>query len=124
MALERETAGDGRYHGMVATREELHRDVDALSEPQVPKARIVVVEDDGPEPTIAEVRERLGTRPMTPAESTEFWREHEPHMVPPTAVARDRHAAGTLWCGSTATPQTRKRCWEGGDRAGDRRAAK
>jgi hypothetical protein len=67
----------------VATREELHRRVDALSEPQVPKAQIVVVEDDGPEPTIAEVRERLGTRPMTPEESEEFWREHGPQMLPP-----------------------------------------
>lgn len=82
MAPNRETAGHGRYHGAVATREELHRRVDALSEPQVPKARIVVVEDEGPEPTIAEVRERLGTRPMTPAESAEFWREHGPHMLP------------------------------------------
>jgi hypothetical protein len=29
----------------MATREQLHRDVDALPAPQVPKARIVVVEE-------------------------------------------------------------------------------
>jgi hypothetical protein len=81
--MSRRAVRYGRYDWGVATREELHRRVDALSEPQVPKARIIVVEDEGPEPTIAEVRERLGTRPMTPAESAEFWCEHGPHMLPP-----------------------------------------
>ena len=84
MALrDRKTADAGRYHVGVATREDLHRDVDALSEPQVPKARIVVVEDEGPEPTISEVRKRLGTRPMTPEAFEAFLAEHGPHMQPP-----------------------------------------
>ncbi len=33
----------------MATREQLHRDVDALPTPQVPKARIVVVEESDAE---------------------------------------------------------------------------
>jgi hypothetical protein len=29
------------------------------------------------------ILERSGGRELTPEESAEFWREHEPHMLPP-----------------------------------------
>jgi hypothetical protein len=29
------------------------------------------------------ILERSGSREMTPEESAEFWREHEPRMLPP-----------------------------------------
>jgi hypothetical protein len=37
-------AADGKLVGM-ATREQLHREVDALSEPQISRARIIVVDE-------------------------------------------------------------------------------
>jgi hypothetical protein len=43
------TAGPGAKIRSMATREQLHRDVDALPTPQVPKARIVVVEESDAE---------------------------------------------------------------------------
>jgi hypothetical protein len=41
--------------------------------------RLVLVRDT----SITAIRQRQGTRAMTPEESAEFWREHGPHMQPP-----------------------------------------
>lgn len=44
----------------MATREQLHRDVDALPAPQVPKARIVVVEESEAESKMVPLPEGWG----------------------------------------------------------------
>jgi hypothetical protein len=63
------------------TREELLEQVKGLSDDEAARARIVVV-PEADEPTLAEVRERLGTRPTSPEELDAFWAEYGPQMQP------------------------------------------
>ena len=52
----------------MATREELHREVDALSAPQVPKARIVVIDEVGEQTSVKAILARHGERRLSPEE--------------------------------------------------------
>ncbi len=63
------------------TRKELLEQVKGLSEDEASRAQIVVLPVSD-EPTLADVRERLGTRPLSPAELDAFWAEHGPQMQP------------------------------------------
>jgi hypothetical protein len=36
-----------------------------------------------PDTSLEAILERSGGRELTQEESAEFWREHEPHMLPP-----------------------------------------
>lgn len=49
----------------MATREDLHRKVDALSETQVERARIVVVDEVDPETSVASILARHGEQRMS-----------------------------------------------------------
>jgi len=48
-------------------------------EDQRPDRRLLLA----PDTSISAIRARLGTRPLTPQESEEFWREYRPLMLPP-----------------------------------------
>lgn len=50
----------GRYSLSMATREDLHRRVDALSEAQVERARIIVVDDVNEESSVESILVRHG----------------------------------------------------------------
>lgn len=52
----------------MATREDLHRRVDALSDAQVERARIVVVDEDGEETSVESILARHGERPLSAEE--------------------------------------------------------
>lgn len=52
----------------MATREELHRKVDALSEPQVRRARVVVVDEVADDTSVDAILERHGERRLTSEE--------------------------------------------------------
>jgi hypothetical protein len=53
----------------VATREELHRRIDSLSEPELEQARIVIVDEVGPDTSVEAILARQGERRLS---STEF----------------------------------------------------
>jgi hypothetical protein len=55
----------------MATREDLHRRVDALSEAQVEHARIVVVDEVDPETSVESILARHGERQLTAEEFEE-----------------------------------------------------
>ncbi|HXV04737.1 MAG TPA: hypothetical protein VFP23_02395 [Solirubrobacterales bacterium] len=50
----------------MASKKQLHAEIEALSTSEAKVARIVIERE--PEPSIAEVRKRLGTRAMSPEE--------------------------------------------------------
>ena len=52
----------------MATREQLHRDVDALSAPQVSKARIVVVDEVAEQTSVKAILARHGEQRLSPEE--------------------------------------------------------
>lgn len=52
----------------MATREQLHRDVDALPAPQVPKARIVVVDEVTEQTSVKAILARHGEQRLSPEE--------------------------------------------------------
>jgi hypothetical protein len=56
----------------MATREELHRRVDALSEAQVERARIVIVDEVGDDTSVEAILARHGEHPL----STEEFEDH------------------------------------------------
>jgi hypothetical protein len=56
----------------VATREDLHRTVDALSEAQVERARIIIVDDVDEETSVESILARHGERRL----SAEEFEEH------------------------------------------------
>jgi hypothetical protein len=49
----------------VATREELHRKVDALSEPEVERARIIIVDEVDEETSVESILARHGERRLS-----------------------------------------------------------
>jgi hypothetical protein len=55
----------------MATREELHRKVDSLSEPQLEGARIIVLDDVDEETSVEAILTRHGERRLTPEEFEE-----------------------------------------------------
>jgi hypothetical protein len=58
----------GATLGAVTTREQLHRDVDALTAPQVPKARIVVIDEVGEQTSVKAILARHGEQRLNPEE--------------------------------------------------------
>ena len=61
-----------RYVAFVATREELHRKVDALSESQLERARLVVLNEVDEETSVEAILARHGERRL----SSEEFEEH------------------------------------------------
>ncbi len=57
----------------MATRDELHREVDALSEAQVERARIVVVDEVDGETSVELILARHGERRLSPEELEEHF---------------------------------------------------
>jgi len=57
----------------MATREELHRKVDALSEAQVDKARIVILDQVDGETSVESILARHGERRLSPEELEEHF---------------------------------------------------
>lgn len=70
-------------HALQADERRQGRCLGALSEFDLRALLAALHEHEGPEPTIAAVRERLGTRPMTLVEFEAFMAEHGPHMLAP-----------------------------------------
>jgi len=52
----------------VATRDELHRRVDSLTEPEVEQARIVIVDEVGPDTSVEAILARQGEHRLSSAE--------------------------------------------------------
>lgn len=52
----------------MATREQLHRRVDELSDPEVEAARIVLIDEVAPETSVGAILERHGEQQATDAE--------------------------------------------------------
>ena len=52
----------------MATRDELHRRIDSLSEPELEQARIVIVDEVGPDTSVEAILARQGDRRLSSAE--------------------------------------------------------
>jgi hypothetical protein len=66
------------------TKAELIEQVKAMTEEEAAESRLIYAPDWPSKATsIEEIRERTGTRAMTPEESEAFWREHGPLMQSP-----------------------------------------
>lgn len=61
----------------MATREELHRKVDALSETQLDRARLFVLDEVGEDTSLEAILSRHGERRLTPDE----FEEHFGHLT-------------------------------------------
>ncbi len=62
-----------RYIRWVKTRDELHRKVDALSEAQLERARLVVVDEVDGETSVESILARHGERRLRPEELEEHF---------------------------------------------------
>ncbi len=72
----------GYDHSM--TKAELHRQIDSMTEEEAAEVKLIYAPDWPSKATsIEEVRRRLGTKPMSPERSEEFWQECGPLMQPP-----------------------------------------
>lgn len=67
--------------GIMATREELHREIDELTGSEVERAQIVVWPEDQ-EQSLSAVRDRLGLRPVDAKELDELWDDLQAQMLP------------------------------------------
>ena len=67
LVLEVESSAAARVRS-VATREDLHRKVDALSEAQVERARIIIVDDVDKETSIQSILDRHGEQQLSAEE--------------------------------------------------------
>jgi len=68
-----ESDPDAATFSLMATREELHRRVDALSETQVERARIVILDEVDGESSVESILSRHGERRLSPEEFQEHF---------------------------------------------------
>jgi hypothetical protein len=66
----------GRYDSPMATRDELHRRVDSLSEPELERARIVIVDEVSPDTSVEAILARQGDKRL----SDEEFDQHFGHL--------------------------------------------